>query len=138
MGKGRFSLRRRKKEAVAGTSPRPTRVGEQASGNGSGSLVASSAVTSKPRKKKVVGARLLMRFDRTGQSKLIYKHLWIKKAVILLMLGGVERKLEKWNPFTRCGRTREMYVVHRQYVVRELDDEDSRAGTVQSRFEGIR
>nr|GLL45609.1 magnesium transporter MRS2-4-like isoform X1 [Ipomoea trifida] len=97
MGKGRFSLRRRKKAAPAppGTPPRPTRAVEQASGNGGGSLVASSAGTSKPGKKKAVGARLWMRFDGTGQSELMEcdKNSIIKRASIpardLRILGPI-------------------------------------------------
>ncbi|XP_019173785.1 PREDICTED: magnesium transporter MRS2-4-like isoform X2 [Ipomoea nil] len=96
MGKGRFSLRRRKKAAPAAvTSPRPTPVLEQASGNVGGILVASSAGTSKPGKKKAVGARLWMRFDRTGQSELMEcdKSSIIKRASIpardLRILGPI-------------------------------------------------
>lgn len=84
MGKGKFSLRRRKK----GTAP--------VIDNGGGNLIASNAAASKPVvKKKAGGTRLWMRFDRAGQSELIEcdKSAIIKRASIpardLRILGPI-------------------------------------------------
>ncbi|XP_031131100.1 magnesium transporter MRS2-4-like [Ipomoea triloba] len=83
MGKGKFTLRRRKKGAAPVID------------NGAANLIASSAATSKAVKKKAGGTRLWMRFDRAGQSELIEcdKGAIIKRASVpardLRILGPI-------------------------------------------------
>ncbi|KAK4339904.1 hypothetical protein RND71_041366 [Anisodus tanguticus] len=74
MGKGQFSLRRRKKSTQ---SLPPLPVGGNGDPNNSISMIPVG--TSKASKKKVGGARLWMRFDRWGQSEL---NEWDKSAII--------------------------------------------------------
>ncbi|XP_019169174.1 PREDICTED: magnesium transporter MRS2-4-like isoform X2 [Ipomoea nil] len=83
MGKGKFTLRRRKKGTATVIE------------NGGANLIASSAAASKPVKKKAGGTRLWMRFDRAGQSELIEcdKGAIIKRASVpardLRILGPI-------------------------------------------------
>ncbi|RAL44932.1 hypothetical protein DM860_003691 [Cuscuta australis] len=94
MGKGKFSLRRKKKGA-GGTPPRPPRAAELSSGNGGVKSIAPSVGTSKTVKKKAGGSRLWMRFDRMGQSELMEcdKNAIVKRASIpardLRILGPI-------------------------------------------------
>ncbi|CAH9116898.1 unnamed protein product [Cuscuta epithymum] len=94
MGKGKFSLRRKKK-GVTGTPQRPPRATDHSSGNGSGNLIAPNVGPSKTAKKKAGGSRLWMRFDRMGQSELMEcdKSSIIKRASVptrdLRILGPI-------------------------------------------------
>lgn len=78
MGKGQFSIRRRKKGMPPLPLPTPP------VGNGEPTIAVQNSIllpagTGKASKKKVGGARLWMRFDRWGQSEL---NEWDKNAII--------------------------------------------------------